>query len=124
MRTIQGIDILSSATLDADRVSRPFEVSHCIYGAIHLVWSGTPTGVFRVQASNDAVPAGTDPNALAYADLTWIDIDTEAVSGAAGSKIFRITDMGFRWIALQYDSTSGTGSATTATFFAKGFGSR
>ena len=122
MRNIHNTALFSNTAMTADRESAPIDVSHCPYASVHLVWTGTPAGTFRLQGSNDAIPAGTDPNSLAYSDLTWIDIDTQAAGGAAGSKYFDIVSS-FKWLAVQYDFTSSTGTITVHTAFTKGLGS-
>jgi len=121
MRTIRVEDILGGTTSMADDINgTPIDISHLNNVAVHLVWTGTPTGTWRLQVSNDKVPAGVDKNSIAYSNLTWIDADTQAGGGAAGSKLFTLTNTGAKWVTVMWDDTSGTGTVTTATMHAKG----
>lgn len=75
--------------------------------SIEAAWTGTPTGSFKVQASN------TKAN--------WDDIadSSVAVSGAAGSHIWNLNKQEYRWARLVYINQSGTGVISYANAFVK-----
>lgn len=77
-----------------------------------IVWTGTPTGAFTVEASNDSTN-GTDG--------TWTEVTMaigSAPSGGAGSVLIDLSSSPWEWVRLRYTRSAGTGSAT-ATLFAK-----
>lgn len=75
-------------------------------------WTGTPTGTFKLQASNDIDATVTD----------WEDIpgSSVAVAGAAGQQVWNYTNAPFRFVRLVYTATSGSGTLSKALFSAKG----
>lgn len=121
MRTVLVSDILNGTTSMADDINgTPIDISHLTHAALHVVWTGTPAGTWRFQVSNDSIPAGVNKNSLSYSDLTWIDVDTQAGGGAAGSKLFTLANTGAKWVTLMWDDTSSTGTVTKAALHAKG----
>lgn len=94
-----------------------------LYGyAIQAVWTGTPTGTFKLQASND--PVTTQWPTAQTQPTNWTDItnSSQAVS-AAGNFMWNATDVMYNWVRVVYtDGSSGasTASLTTLTFNGKG----
>lgn len=80
--------------------------------SIQAKWTGTPTGSFKLQCSNDVEATVTD----------WEDIpgSTLAVAGAAGTQVWNYTGAPFRWVRIVYTATSGSGTLTKCLFSAKG----
>lgn len=74
-----------------------------------LVWTGTPTGTFKVQASNNY----GIPNVTA----TWNDVPSASVAGggAAGSQIFSNGQATETYYRIDYARTSGSGTLTLYT---------
>ncbi len=120
MRNLHVDSILTGTAMTADIKGTPIHVENMDTGSIHLVWTGTAVGDFEVQISNDKLPAGVDKNAVAYDDLTWITIDTQAAGGGAGSKHFALADLGAKWVTLLFDFGSSSGTVTVDTAFFKG----
>lgn len=80
--------------------------------SFHAKWTGTPTGSFKLQGSNDVGDSVTD----------WEDIpgSTLAVAGAAGTQMWNYTRSPFRWVRIVYTATSGSGTLSKMIFNAKG----
>ena len=70
-------------------------------------WSGTPTGTFKVEASNDRDP---DRNA----DANWVEVTLDRPpanpAGSASGWLLDLTDLPFAWVRLVYTNASGTGT--------------
>lgn len=80
--------------------------------SFYAKWTGTPTGSFKLQGSNDVGDSVTD----------WEDIpgSTLAVAGAAGTQMWNYTRSQFRWVRIVYTATSGSGTLSKCIFNAKG----
>lgn len=83
--------------------------------SVFLKWSGTPTGAFKLQCSNDN--CGTEAEPTDWEDVTG---SSYLVSGAAGQLVFNYDTAPFRWLRVVYTATSGSGTLTKATFNLKG----
>lgn len=102
---------LASASLASNNTSAAINVSDWTHFSLMLVWTGTPTGSFKLQCSNDM-----------QAPTNWEDVtgSSFAVAGAAGQLVFNYDTAPFKWVRLVYTSTSGTGTITVAQYHAKG----
>ncbi len=80
-----------------------------------LAWTGTPTGTFTVEVSNDYVPTQHGVLDPAANTGTWVALVlsvTVAATGADGSAFIDVDTMGAAWVRLKYTRDSGTGAAT------------
>lgn len=67
--------------------------------AVQFVWTGTPTGTVKVQASC---------NGIDFADVTSASV---ATGGAAGNFLFNAAvPVGYNYLQLVYTFASGTGT--------------
>jgi hypothetical protein len=122
MRVVQK-KIFDTVTINANTNSSPVSVEHLITWSIQAVWTGTPTGTFKVQFSNDIAS-----DAIGTGVTNWTDVPSgmftnggTAPSGSAGNFSISSRDhVNYEWIRLVYTSTSGTGPCT-ATMVGKGF---
>ena len=97
-------------------------LGHICNLSVQLVWTGSPVGSFKLQASNDAGSpnAGNDP-LLAQNVTNWTDIDGSAVSvSVAGNIMWNYQNCGYNFIRVVWTRTSGTGSLTVARINTKG----
>ena len=91
-----------------------------IYGySIQAVYTGTPTGTFKLQASSDPVyPAS--PSVV----TNWTDIaDSSVAVTAAGDTTWNVYNVMYNFVRLVYvDGSAGASTAvlTISTFNAKG----
>ena len=69
---------------------------------LEVNWSGTPTGVFSVLVSNSGINFNT---------LVFNPVLAQPAGSAAGMGV-NITQLGFKYILLQYVNTSGSGILT------------
>ena len=84
--------------------------------SIQMSFTGTPTGVFDVQVSNDY-----DPN-LPTQTATWSSLTlsaTPVASGSGDSILMDLTQVPAPFIRVKYTRTSGSGTLN-ATIAAKG----
>lgn len=110
MNTSQA-QILSAGDMSlASFVSKVVDLGNVNLGSIQAVWAGVaPVGVLKIQLSNDIISNTADPN---VAVVNWDDFSGSSfnVSGNAGTHIFNISNMGYKWLRLFYTRTGGTGS--------------
>lgn len=76
------------------------DCGHMTFLSFHAVWTGTPTGVFKVQKSNDG---------LTWTDDTEINSQITNPSGAAGDLMIEIADLCASYCRLIYTNASSTG---------------
>jgi hypothetical protein len=102
---VDGTDMQADIVSDAVYVSRSFAFS------AQLVFTGSPNGTLKVQASLDD---GAGENDLSNPTITnWTDVDSQSIT-SAGSHIFNLSDFGHRWIRIAWtDSSSGSPSTLT-----------
>lgn len=101
-----------------------------MYGyAIQVVFTGTPTGTFKLQASCDPVTKADQifgsNGAVVYTPTNWTDIvDSPDEVVAAGSVMWSATGItGYNYVRVVYTDTSGgasTATITVSTFNGKG----
>lgn len=111
--------ITKNSVLNANYNSSPQQVWVKYGFFIQAVWTGTPTGTFKLQISGD--PQSNVPGA---APTNWSDYSgsSEAIS-AAGNFYWNVGEVFFNWVRLVYtDGSGGTSTAvlTASTFNAKG----
>lgn len=91
----------TAITLAGATSSASIDMQSLLYGSLEAVWTGTLTGTFKVEGSN---------NNSTFYDTGTI---TTAATGAAGGQLINIGfPVGFRWIRLTYTNASGSGNLT------------
>jgi hypothetical protein len=105
--------ILDAGSMGADVESDEVLIDQ-IYGfAIQAVYTGTPNGTLKIQASCDDVQKSSDVT-------NWIDVSgATATITAAGSVIIQVPYAFYKWFKVVFVRTSGTGSLTI-TYNGKG----
>lgn len=99
--------LLDGVSLGATVNSSGLDVTRLIYASIAVEWSGTPTGSLTIEVKNG--------------DSPWIASSlTQALSGAAGTKMFDFTLLPWEQLRIAYTRTSGTG-LISAHLIAKGW---
>jgi hypothetical protein len=79
--------------------------------SFQAVWTGTPTGVFSFEVSNDVVNKSEDVvNWTAYTVPSTFTSGSAAPAGSAGSFVFEFYLIPVRWIRPKYTNASGTGT--------------
>lgn len=108
-----------TSTTEVDSAAIPVDQ---LWGfAIQAVWTGTPTGNLKLQASCDAPLLTTQTSNGTSSVTNWTDVadTTVAVAGAAGNYMWNVTSAAYRFVRLVYINASGTG-VLSATMSAKG----
>lgn len=116
MRINNVINIIAAGTIMNATINSNYQQLSQQFGyAIQLVWTGTPTGTFKLQGSAD-----THLNP----PVNWTDIanSSQAVS-AAGNYMYNVIEVMYNYVRVVY--TDGSGGASTAiitqaTFNSKG----
>lgn len=105
--------IIVSADMSANFESEPILLDQ-IYGfSFQSVFTGSPNGTFKLQASNDDVKLGFDV-------YNWTDIaDSSQAITAAGDITWNFDGCFFKWVKVVYTFSSGTGSCDI-TYASKG----
>jgi len=107
---IMNDDLLNGVafTLNTNYTGDTQTMEHLIGCAIQLVWTGTPAGTFKLQASLDKT--------------NWADVPsmTQAAGGAAGNLLWNVVDLMSPWVRVTYTFTSSTGTLTVARMNSKG----
>jgi hypothetical protein len=91
--------VVDAASLAASVTSQVIDIRHQYGFAIFAVWTGTPTGVLKMQASPDGINN--------WADVSGI---TASPAGAAGSYFVNKEWQFYPYIRFLYTRSSGTGS--------------
>jgi hypothetical protein len=110
------IDLSTSADLPA------IWLGHIANYAIQLVFTGTPQGNFKLQASNDVGQILAASAAQQDEDIThWTDIADSALTvSAAGDIMWTVENAGYTWVRVVWTQTGGSGSLTSARAYVKG----
>lgn len=89
--------------------------------AIQVVFTGTPTGTFKLQASCDPIPQA---RVEVTAPTNWTDIANSSYAvTAAGDYMWNVFDIAYNYVRVVYtDTSSGTSTAiiTVSTINVKG----
>jgi len=111
------------AALNADHNSAPLQLKNMFGYSIQIVWTGTPTGTLKLQASSDPLYSGA-PGTNPAEPNNWTDVDNSSQSiSSGGNYLWNQTDVMYNWVRVVFtDSSSGTSTAviTSAVFNGKG----
>lgn len=120
---IANEDLLSGLPVDLATSSntRSLWLGHICNLSIQIVFTGTPVGAFKLQASDDAGSAngGLFPQDTSVSNWTDITGSSQAIS-AAGNIMWNIQNAGYNFIRVSYTASSGTGSLASARANVKG----
>jgi hypothetical protein len=126
MKTVCLPNIIPASTvLNTTINSVACQLQESVAYSIQIVITGTPTGSFKLQSSDDPVAAATAVFLKSGLPINWTDIasSSQAVT-AAGSIIWDKSWPGFNWVRAVYtDTSSGSSTAivTISTFNSKSF---
>jgi len=121
--------IPQNTVMNTTLTSVPIPVNNTFSAAVQVVFTGTPTGTFTLQASNDTVNLiapnrpKADFNSAPFNPTHWSTIANSAQAvTAAGDIMWNLQDIGYQWIRLVYTDTGGgtsTAVLKASTFSAK-----
>ena len=114
----------AAANLNADRYSEIMPVTRAFMGEVLLHWVAGPVGVMKLQVSNDE--GALDDEGVARINsnnivTNWLNVSTSTIGSTDDHARFTMADIGYRWVRLFWDSTSGTGNITSARASFKGY---
>lgn len=119
-----GNDEILTVALDlsTDAQSPAIYLGDVYMCAIQIIFTGSPTGTFGLQASCDPGSPSAPTDALrSVSVVNWTDVtgSNQAVT-SAGNHMWRLDVVAYRWVRVVYTSTSGTGSLTNVRINTKG----
>ena len=94
------------------------------YSVIMPHWVAGPVGKMIVQVSND--PGAFDDEGVARINenniiTNWIEQNSGTIGSTDSSVRFALSDIGYRWVRIFWDSTSGTGNISSFRASFKGY---
>lgn len=106
---IEPFAVIAAGDMSGDITSAFTDIRYLDNVAYTVSWDGTsPAGEILVDVTMDDVQnSAQNPSPL------WTPLDfgtTISVSGNTGNHILNLTQLGFAFIRLRYDRTSGTGT--------------
>jgi hypothetical protein len=94
-------------------VSQPINMEDIDNVGLETDWTGTPTGTFSLEASNQYDPE-TNPNAT-FKAVTLASAPANP-AGSASGWLLDLNQIPFRWVRLRYTNASGTGTLQSYAF--------
>ena len=92
-----------------------------IFGfCVMVYWSGTPTGTFTLQGSNDVGQAHASGAVTGVTNFTTVLNSSQSTTGIQ-SIAYNLDGQYYRWFQVVYTASSGTGTLTNAMANVKGF---
>lgn len=119
-----NLSIIPAATiLNATITSLNCQLYDAMNYSIQIAFTGTPTGSFKLQGSDDPVAAGFGSNSPQSAfqsginaPVHWTDLPNTSQSvTAAGSVIWQVEWPGYSFVRAVYTDTSGGSSTAIIT---------
>lgn len=109
--------------MNANLTSQAYQLTEAWSYSIQIVFTGTPTGTFKLQGSSDNIIVGIPSLIATQSPIHWTDLvnSSESVS-AAGSLIWDVPNPGYNYVRVIYtDGSSGVSTAviTSARINAK-----
>lgn len=117
-----NLRLASNVVLNTSFQSQP-QLLKQIYGyAIQAVWTGTPSGVLKLQASCD--PSSSNIVLADVVPTNWSDVSLTPITiSSAGNYLWNVQGCMYNWVRLAYvDNSGGTSTAvlTSAILQSKG----
>ena len=120
--------IPASTVMNATINSAAEQVLNMAGYSIQIVFTGTPTGSFKLQSSCDPVPKQSQVvganGAVTYTPTNWTDVANSTFNiSAAGDVQWNVSEVFYNYVRVVYtDTSSGSSTAiiTSSTFNSKG----
>lgn len=119
IKTENILDELSGVDMTSNITGPAIWLGHIANYAIQLVFTGSPNGNLKLQASCDE-PDRTNPQNTTVTNWTDIDGSLQAIT-ASGNHMWSVENAGYTFVRLVWtDSASGASTITVARFMVKG----
>jgi hypothetical protein len=110
---------LSDTDMTSNITSEAIWLGHIANYAIQIVFTGSPNGSFKLQASCDEPKKGDESNTEV---VNWTDIanSTQDIT-AAGDHLYSVENAGYTFARIVWtNDSSGVSEITSARFMVKG----
>ena len=105
--------VIIAASMSAGFESQPLLIEQCYGFGFQCVFTGSPNGAMKLQASNDDVQ-------LENQVVNWSDIaNSSSPITSPGDLLYNVNGAIYKWVKIVYVFSSGTGSCNV-TFLSKG----
>ncbi len=101
---------------------KPIYLGSIVNYAIQIFFTGSPSGQFKLQMSNDVGNPSAPKESLQFEAVTnWTDVADSSFSvAAAGNVMWDVQNTGGEWVRVVYTDAGGTGTITSARSKVKG----
>lgn len=118
------VNIFPAGTvMNATLNSLAMQIQGCLFYNIQIVYTGTPTGTFKLQGSSDNSATMTAAGQVPYQPVHWTDVkDSSQAVTTSGSVMWNVEWASYNFVRVVYtDSSGGTSTAiiTTSTMNVK-----
>lgn len=104
--------LVDAESMGASITSEPLDIRYQDNISLQFHYTGTPTGTFDIQVSNDYNKQ--DPSGTQNSAGNWVSLGVSMTNpaGAAGDDFYDLNQMSAMWLRVVYTRTSGTGTLT------------
>jgi|SRR5271166_1820208 len=103
-------NIVLNAVMNATINSAPIPANQLYGYSVQAVYTGTPTGTLKLQASDDPFTGNIQTS---IPPTNWVDIANSSFAiSSAGAYMWNVSEVMYNWARLVYtDSSGGTSTA-------------
>lgn len=113
MYTAPGIPFVTDGVMTGTTVitSAALQIPNVLYFSIQCKWTGTPTGVLKIQVCNDLKPISTSLWSDLVDTTTMILSGSQPAGSASNCMFTSIATVGapWEWMRFVYTNASGSG---------------
>lgn len=110
MNVVKPVHLISAGDMSADIISPAFECLNQDNIGIQLHWTGTPTGTFSFQVSNNHLQ-DIEGNIIVAGNWVELPVTPAIIAVGAGDDAYvDLNQVGARYCRVVYTATGGAGS--------------
>ena len=104
--------IITNGDMSGNINSQGMDFNQIMLYSVQAVWTGTPSGILKLQLSNDIVNPVIGSIGQANEVVNWTDYtgSPQTLSGSAGNFVWNCIYPGYRWMRLVYTASSSSGT--------------
>jgi hypothetical protein len=114
-----NVAIFTNADMSGDLHSTPYFLDQDYGYGIQLVWTGSVTGTFTVEISNDVGVSNPDGTVSGVTNFTTLSNSSQAITNA-GNLFYNVNLAFYRWVRIAYAHGSGGTASLNGRIQAKG----